>query len=336
PAPSNSTQRTHAPNKNFYSNYAALLVYVSYAEPPTSSSMDDSPSQRLPDPDSSTKYPKITNKPSEILEALALHYPSLPPLIPLTGTTKLHGTHADILISASDTITLQSRNVLALTPSNDNCSFAASMAPLTPHLLRLKTQYHARYASLHPTEPLSAALPLIIAGEWIGPGVQKGVAVSRLPTKALVIISACVNGAWVRDEEYADICDEEAGIYNISRGGFFHGVLDTRDVEASMRELRTLTDRVEEACPFAAALGVAGKGEGVVWKAADPFPASPEFWLKVKGKSFAVSDLEGVQKKVIGTEGRERARVWAEGLVTERRLEQGWEVMGEMGLGRGR
>lgn len=40
--------------------------------------------------------------------------------------------------------------------------------------------------------------------------------------------------------------------------------------------------KVVEQCPFAATFGIAGQGEGIVWKAVHPLGQDPRFWVKTK------------------------------------------------------
>ncbi|KAL9120484.1 MAG: hypothetical protein Q9187_002962, partial [Circinaria calcarea] len=91
----------------------------------------------------STKYPKISGKVQDFLANLSrLELSDQPTTIPLTGTVKLHGAHADIVVHADNTIQLQSRNVLDLKLENDSYGYAAFMLPLRPEILSLKDRYY--------------------------------------------------------------------------------------------------------------------------------------------------------------------------------------------------
>ncbi|KAF1927790.1 uncharacterized protein M421DRAFT_6042 [Didymella exigua CBS 183.55] len=133
-------------------------------------------------------YPKITQHVAQVVkalkkleregEALDEYYTSNP--IPLVGYVKLHGTHADIVVYNDNRIILQSRNVSNITPTNDNSGFAAAMADKTEAILDVRDQYIERWKALNPSMVLEPQHPVIIAGQWIGTGIQKDVAVSRL------------------------------------------------------------------------------------------------------------------------------------------------------------
>jgi len=287
---------------------------------------------------SSTLYPKI-HKPSDFVYAAKLLTP--PPLtLSLVGTTKLHGTHADIVLtsslSSSTEIRLQSRNQTSLAPGkNDNSGFAAFALPLRAQILELGRRIVARYEALNPgvVVEISEESPLVIAGEWCGKGIQKGVALTQLE-RCFVIVSLWVNGGWVLDENYKGVCDEAVGVYNISRAGYFHFSFDLEDADGSERAVQALADKVERACPFARTFGIEGMGEGIVWKARE-YCGDPAFWFKTKGDALAVSQSNKVPPSAVAMENRHRAENFAKAVVTENRLMQGWEYMGEMGMERG-
>lgn len=147
---------------------------------------------------------------------------------------KLYGTHADVIIHHGDRIQLQSRNTANLTLEKDNLGFAAFMLPLRAEILTLKTQYLARYRTLNPEVRIDLDLPLIIAGEWVGPAIVQGVALFRLEKKCFVILSVSINGKWVRDQDYRDISNEAVHIYHVMRWGF-----RTPDVDTSADDTQT-------------------------------------------------------------------------------------------------
>lgn len=271
-----------------------------------------------------TRYPKIGKLSDVVHRSRSLEKDSLS----LVGTVKLHGTHADIVVENGDTIRLQSRNRLDLDLKYDNHGFAAFAIPLRSHILALNDIYIARYRSLNPDTPLLPERPVVIAGEWCGSNIQKKIALTQLP-KHFVIVSVQINGSWVPDTDYADICDELIGIYNISKAGFFYHDLDLDNVQDSEAYIAALVKHVEKECPWALQLNVSGIGEGIVWKVRE-FCNDPEFWFKSKGDAFAV--------KVVGKSGPdlsklrdlERAQEFAKQVTTVNRMQQGWDYLSEM------
>jgi hypothetical protein len=298
----------------------------------------------------STLYPKITNKLADVRQLLVKEgrvsehtkskendvetYIYTPDTLEIVGTVKLHGTHADIVIHSNDTIIFQSRNQQTLTRNRDNCGFVAAMELQHQAILQVRNRYHERFCSLIPATPISEDEPLILAGEWIGQGIQKHVAIVELPRK-FVIISASLNGTWLPDEAYADIHDEKHNIYHISRSGFYHSTLRLNNLAESMRVLEELTANVEKECPFALTFNVTGKGEGIVWKFVD-YPNMPESWFKVKGLEFTPTQKPPTDPiKAAALEARKgKAGALASRAVTEVRLEQAWDYLKEMGVRR--
>ncbi|KAH8654580.1 hypothetical protein BGZ60DRAFT_332832, partial [Tricladium varicosporioides] len=253
--------------------------------------------------------------------------------IPLVGTVKLHGAHADIVIDRHDTVVLQSRNIVGLTAQKDVYDIAKSMFSLNPQVKILKKRFRARFRILNPSIAIDEEHPTIIAGEWIGPGIQKNVAISNLPRKVFVILSVSINNAWLPNGPYADICDEAVGFYNISRGGFYKAELNLSAVEECQELLMKYTLDVEKACPFGKSLGVFGIGEGIVWKAKHPLGDNAKYWFKTKGPLHAVSTTDKLKKKPSGNQSEQgKANEFAKACVTEIRLQQGWDTMIEKGI----
>jgi hypothetical protein len=292
-----------------------------------------------------TLFPKISGKHRELIENIFYvreHSPDFPKdatSIPLVGTVKLHGTHNDIVVHSDDTIQLQSRNVAVLSLEHDPYSFTKTMLPLHPEILKLKARIHSRYREKNPGVEIEDENPLIIAGEWIGPGVQRACAISELPGRLFVIISISVNGKWQPDEDYADISSPEVGIHHVSRGGWFKRSvpLSTKEeIEASLATLQPLADEVESECPFAKTFGKIGQGEGIVfkpklWKLGE----NAKFWLKVKGPLAMSGGMRVPKVKTeAGMQQVQLAKAFAENVVTEPRLEQGWEYLRELGVER--
>ncbi|KAG0651963.1 hypothetical protein D0Z07_1363 [Hyphodiscus hymeniophilus] len=294
-----------------------------------------------------TLFPKISGKHRDFIENIVYarkHSPDWPKnafSIPLIGTVKLHGTHNDIVIHADNTIQLQSRNVAVLSLENDPYNFTKTTLPLQPEILKLKERIYARFRERNPGIEIEERHPLIIAGEWVGPGVQKACALNQLEEKILVIISISVNGKWQPDEEYADVSNPDIGIYHVSRGGWYRCSIPNgtkEEMAAVLATLQPLADEVERECSFAKTFGKIGRGEGIVFKLTlGTLGQDARFWLKIKGP-LAMGG--GLKVRSVKTEpGMEQvgvAKAFAESVVREPRLEQGLEYLREMGVERNR
>ncbi len=191
-------------------------------------------------------------------------------------------------------------------------------------ILDLRDRFLKRYQELNPGRTISG--DVIVAGEFCGPGVQRGVAVSKVP-KCLAIVSVYINGEWVPDWKFADICDEGARIYHIGKAGFLEHELRLEDVAASEATIKELVDEVERKCPFTLAIGgESGQGEGIVWKATEDC-GDPSFWFKSKGDLLSVSHSDKLPASAVEKENRDRVEDFARAVVTEVRLEQSWEYL---------
>ena len=293
----------------------------------------------------STLYPKITTHVDDIVKYLR-HLncdPEKPELeavlqpIPIIGTVKLHGTHADIVIHSDDTITFQSRNLTHLSTSKDNQGFAAAMSTKAKVLLELQDLYLSRWRELNLTSTLDASSPVIIAGEWIGSKIQKGVAIAQL-SRRFVVVSISINNQWQRDQDYADINLQDHDIYSASRAGIYHATLYPEDIQRTISKVGQLAEEVAARCPFAATFGIDGEGEGLVWKLTpELYNANPALWFKTKGGKFKPTFFRP-PKKLTSANTVEEARRAAAAVVelwcSEQRLEQGWDVLREKGIER--
>jgi hypothetical protein len=291
-----------------------------------------------PAPPLSTLYPKITNHIKGVVKTLqyklrdplTLTQEIIIPPIPIIGTVKLHGAHADILVHHDNTIILQSRNVTNLSVNADNYGFATTMTQKSPAILRLRDEYLARWRELNPEQELDETIPVTIAGEWIGTGVQKNVAISLL-SKRFVIISVKINDAWVLDSDYSTVEAPESDIYNISRGGVYTSTLYPDDQQRTIAALEPLAEEVAARCPFAESFGVVGAGEGLVWKLV-PYVSDADLWFKTKGGMFKPNFMPAPKKPADDVkEQREQAAELAKGWCSEQRLEQGWDYLKEIG-----
>lgn len=290
-----------------------------------------------------TLYPKISTHVGEIVKTLRELYrdssnpekePVLDP-IPIIGTVKLHGTHADILVSDDGRIVFQSKNIVGIHTAKDNAGFATIMSQRTKAILRLRDLIVLRFLELNPGAAVESAHPVLIAGEWIGQSVQKGVAISGL-SKRFVIISVNINGQWQKDSDYGGIALPNHDIYNISRAGVFHRTLYPEDPQRTTDELEPLAEKVAAQCPFAATFNLEGEGEGIVWKPlSTPHNSNPALWFKTKGGRFKPTFAPAPRQSAENVEGnREAAAAVAQIWTSEQRLEQGLDYLREHGIER--
>ena len=129
-------------------------------------------------------------------------------------------------------------------------------------ILTLKERILERYNELNKNAVMDATRPIIIASEWIGRGIRRGVAVQEMKL-AFVMLSIRINGTFQWDQHYSNIEDPTARIYNISRGSHYRAQIDLDNIENTTINLEVITDAIDAECPFARSFQLpTGAGEG--------------------------------------------------------------------------
>jgi hypothetical protein len=265
------------------------------------------------------------------------------PKIRYRGTVKVHGTHCDLVFRRSPlpdggqgppsgvSLTIQSRNRV-ISPSQDNAGSAAFLVqmPLEAELLPQLPEFESE---------------LMVAGEIAGKGLFC-VGVSKLE-KFFVIFAVRVDGRWVdlaRLERLVGLPQHR--VYNILQFGAYELTVDFGDpvkCAEALEEARGMVAGVEAHCPVAHGVGgiVGGIGEGIVFVPVDmPRGMPPAYWFKVKGTMHEPPQPDPQRRELaqerrrMGEQAEEDARVLVESLITPRRLQQGLEYLDEMRLPR--
>jgi hypothetical protein len=244
----------------------------------------------------------------------------LPARLRYRGTVKLHGTNAAVVqAAAGGDLLAQSRNRI-IDVSADNCGFALFVEERTAAFERLFASLRAKLPSLPPDAPLH------IFGEFGGKGVQRGVAVAQVP-KFFAIIAVLAAGRFVDMEGFSELHDVEGRIFHVLQFGKWNVELDAAEVAASSAEITRLTEAVGKRCPAGRFLGVDGPGEGLVWQCLE-MPEDPSLWFKSKCEEMRVSP-EALPSG--GSDASERARFFAEAVMTAPRVEQAQTAARELG-----
>lgn len=235
------------------------------------------------------------------------------PKVTFTGTVKLHGTNAAVVVQ-DGVVSYQSRNRI-LTPEDDNAGFAAWASQHGAHWKSLGARLGARTAFF---------------GEWCGGDIQKGVALTGLP-KMFIIFEA-----WNLDGGFFNL-DRDLGVrplpdlppYTWMSTDFktWKIDIDMENPQLSQNELVDITMAVEAECPVGAQFGVRGIGEGVVWSADI---GGERVRFKVKGEKHSthrVKTLAAITAEDPGTLAQ-----FVEDALTPARLQQGFDWLTEQGL----
>lgn len=225
------------------------------------------------------------------------------PVLDFVGTVKLHGTNSSV-VKYKDKIEFQSRERV-LNLQQDNYQFMLSMSNKSLDFLFENIDFNEHIA---------------VFGEWVGQGIQSGVAVSNLP-KTFVIFAYNIDGVW------ADIqrSDFSQNIYHIENFPTWNLEIDFNSPESSQNRLVELTEQVEKECPVGKHFGFLGTGEGIVWTTPDR-----RYCFKVKGEKHSVTKVKTLA--AVDTELVESMNEFVDNVLTESRLRQGIEKLKEMGL----
>lgn len=228
---------------------------------------------------------------------------SLYPIIEFEGTVKLHGTNSSV-VKYKDKIEFQSRErVLSL--QSDNYQFMLNMLNKNLDFLFEGIEFNEHVA---------------VFGEWIGQGIQSGVAVSNLP-KTFVIFAYMIDGDWINIQK----SDASQGIYHINEFPTWNIEIDFNSPESVQNHLVEIIEQVEKECPVGKHFGFSGTGEGVVWTTLDR-----RYCFKVKGEKHSVTKVKTLA--AVDTELIESMNEFVDNVLTESRLKQGIEKLKEMGL----
>jgi hypothetical protein len=271
-----------------------------------------------------SRYVRKVNKDPEVPERYKVRG-----VTKFKGTVKLHGTNAGVACTKEGLVP-QSRNTV-LSLQNDNNGFAAFVhhVAVQVSIRGLEKQFRVAY-NLHEDATLT------LFGEWIGNGVQKGMAINQLPVKQWVIFAAAVTeGEKSRYLEVFNFHDyyEDVSIYSILKAGSAELEVDLDDLDSVTKAAEEATKKtlaVEVLCPWGALFGLAGMGEGLVWTPLGDQLGNSDLFFKTKGEKHKTQK----SKKTVQATPEELANVqeFLEFAVTPRRLEQGFEYLAELGL----
>lgn len=257
------------------------------------------------------------------------------PKIKFTGTVKIHGTNAGIGFNPkTEEIWAQSRSQV-LGEGNTNFGF---WNYVEENKEALKEIFLGHMLYLHEEDIES----VYFFGEWCGPNVQKGVAVSHIPNKIFVLfgirIKYCDGRVRNVPIEHVEvfvllldklICDNSINFYNVFQFGKYEVEVDFSNPESVQNELVRLTEEVEANCPVGKFFGVTENtvGEGIVWVSEEDYSGHV---FKVKGEKHSVSKVKTLA--AVDVEKVKSIDEFVENTVTENRLRQGLEVLRRDGI----
>lgn len=243
------------------------------------------------------------------------------PILTFTGTVKLHGTNAGVVVKRDGTVIPQSRE-RELSITNDNMGFASWCSQ------EKVKEFFIKQAETEFENP--KIQEVVFFGEWAGQKIQKGVGISELEK-----FFALFEVALVEDDEHITYCtpyivkNDELRIYHVALAGTYSITIDFNHPELSQNQLIAYTEKVEEQCPFAKMFGVEGVGEGIVWKCYDD-KSDLVLRFKVKGEKHQKSKVKTLVP--VNEEEIQEIEQFVDYALTENRLLQGLDYLKEMNL----
>lgn len=249
------------------------------------------------------------------------------PIVRYRAKIKLHGTNAGIRIDPDGTVTAQKRNS-DIKSSKDNAGFAAWVE-----------HHHNQFSKC------AVKNPLVIFGEWAGPGIQKekGIAVNKILEKSFFIFAAQHDGNMIVCPRLLSLLVEGVDVPNVYILPWFGDdtyVIDFADRNFTERRLESISKTVndiEKQDPYIANLfGFTGVGEGLVFVPCQVGKDTPTFLsrdvysdyiFKAKGKKHQVTK----QRKPVFVDPEVAKSIdqFIQLTVTENRLQQGLDALGD-------
>lgn len=258
------------------------------------------------------------------------------------GTIKLHGANCGVIWTPDGNLQAQSREAL-LTPEADYKGFAKFTLEHAEQIRDIVT-----FLVLPRLELTGTVHKVALYGEWVGAGVvakAKGAAVAKFDPKhwALFAVGA-VLGDDPQTQNVSPTLATPSYSLPFTRIGNVHSVgldltltIDFNDpasVEAGEALAKRFTDEVTEQCPYGAAYGLTGAGEGIVWMPVGEFHGREDLYWKHKSEAHAVVDTPIVRERPsIEAAVQTRIDAFVVTVVTANRLEQGLDALEQQGLG---
>lgn len=237
-----------------------------------------------------------------------------------TGTVKLHGTNAAFIYAEDGEYNFQSRERI-LSLQSDNAGFFVFGESNKDDLVKI-----AKLAKLDANLEGTVA----IYGEFVGPGINKSVAVNSLDRKVFYIFAIKIDGKYVEDEILKKITPTNDIRVVLQDSPQYSITIDFMRPSEFTDKLEEWTLEVEKECPIGKFHGISGVGEGIVYVPVGEKRNISELWFKVKGEKHSAS------KTTVGAKTKapdlKTVLEIVDNVVTENRLNQGLSYLKEMNL----
>lgn len=238
------------------------------------------------------------------------------------GKIKLHGTNAGVYIAKTESgvVVLPAKRSGLIPEGQDNAGFAAWLR---------QPEVTSFFAGIHNSEsPLE--VPMTVFGEWAGPGVQKGDAVSLIDKKRFFVFSVSVEGKTYSDPSLIlDLLTvgnlsqkpDDVRILPWGTDEYTVNFMSTDSISSFVEEANRLVAELETVDLYIRAdFGVHGPGEGYVFYDIDHQDMALTFKAKTaRHMTNGVSNVKSVSIDPIVAEG---AANFAKEFVSRPRVDQ--------------
>jgi len=266
------------------------------------------------------KIPRLYNLVKEI-QYYADNNQESYPVLNFLGTTKLHGTNAAIIRDTNGRFLYQSRKKM-ITPVRDNAGFAEWCFEIQSFV------WHEIFDEIEFALGLRhQSTNVRIFGEFVGPRINSGVAVNKLP-KSFFIFGAYTDAlGWADSAVFNHLESEEDSIYNIHHFKQWQVSVDFNNPQQAQKTIAELTETVGDKCPVCADLGITGTGEGIVWQCTDDGYSD----IKFKSVSETYAEVKSTPKEKV-IKDKTPFEIHVNSCITEARLNKVIEKMREEGI----
>jgi hypothetical protein len=261
------------------------------------------------------RYINNVNKSEEVPDKFKIKSPVI-----FRGSVKLHGTNSGVSQFKNELIA-QSRTRI-ITSDDDNHGFAKFVEDKSDVINEIIDNIRGK-------NEIKESEKVILFGEWIGPGLQKGVAINNLPSKQWALFAVKVFDG--EEGRYLDAVlkfgdqYKEHNIFSIMDAPTWSIQIDfdsEKDKEESVAYLDKVTSEVEACCPWGQRFGIEGVGEGIVWTPIGKHWGNSDLFFKTKGEKHknvkSKKNTEQLEPELLKS-----INEFVEFAVTENRLNQG-------------
>lgn len=243
------------------------------------------------------------------------------PVVLYRDKTKIHGVNVSVVVD-DDGIRFYSRDGQISYPGSDLHGFA-------------------RWAMTLDAEWRKLPVGTVVFGEWAGPGVERGMAISALSEKTLSVFSVVRGDTIIYEPEQIEQILSSLNLGGrvkvVSWGGdaFQIDFADAKGVLATTEALSRRVEAVEAEDPWVKAVyGVSGVGEGLVLY---PLSVNGEPVVNLEQYALYAFKAKGEKHRTVGAKQAvqvdptvvNNAAAFATLVVTEARLQQGAKLVDE-------